>query len=123
MNEKLWKAYTRGKQTIKELGTKYGKSHVWVRGTLDAHDLVRDTPPSQPTVIVPDTTFWGRGYGVCVFRSWNLKRNLWWGEVDTEKVAHYHYGRKILEDCGWTFTAAVIDGRRGLATVFKDIPV
>jgi hypothetical protein len=38
-------------------------------------------------------------------------------------MAHYYYGRKILEDRGWTFTAAVIDGRRGLATVFKDIPV
>jgi hypothetical protein len=77
----------------------------------------------QSTVIVPDTTFWGRAYGVCVFRSWNLKRNLWWSEVNTEKVAHYYYGRKILEDRGWTFTAAVVDGRCGLATVFKDIPV
>jgi hypothetical protein len=77
----------------------------------------------QPTVIVADTTFWGRGYGVCVFRSWNLRHNLWWGEVSSELMAHYHYGRKILEDRGWTFRGAVIDGRRGLATVFKDIPV
>jgi hypothetical protein len=38
-------------------------------------------------------------------------------------MAHYHYGRKILEGRGWTFTAAVIDGRRGLAAVFKDTPV
>ncbi len=38
-------------------------------------------------------------------------------------MAHYHYGRKILEERGWTFIAAVIDGRRGLATVFNDIPV
>ena len=35
----------------------------------------------------------------------------------------YYYARKILEERGWTFTAAVIDGRRGLSTVFKDIPV
>lgn len=40
-----------------------------------------------------------------------------------EKVAHYYYGRKILEDRGWVFSAAVVDGRRGLATVFRDIPV
>jgi hypothetical protein len=77
----------------------------------------------QATVIVPDTTFWGRSYGVCVFRSWNLKKNIWWNEVSGEKVAHYHYGRKILEEKGWVFTAAVVDGRRGLAGVFKDIPV
>lgn len=77
----------------------------------------------QETIIVPDTTFWGRSYGVCVFRSWNLKRNLWWHEVSGEKVIHYQYGRKILEEKGWGFTAAVVDGRRGLASVFKDIPV
>lgn len=77
----------------------------------------------EPTIIVPDTTFWGRKYGVMVFRSWTLRRNLWWSEVASERVANYHYGRKILEAKGWTFTAAVIDGRRGLANVFKDIPV
>jgi len=76
----------------------------------------------QPTIIVPDTTFWGRSYGVCVFRSWSLKRNIWWNEVSGEKVAHYRYGRKILEERGWTFQAVVVDGRRGLATVFQDIP-
>ncbi len=72
---------------------------------------------------MPDTTFWGRHYGVTVFRSWDLRRNIWWNEVTSEKQAHYRYGRKILEEKGWTFTAAVVDGRRGLATVFKDIPV
>jgi hypothetical protein len=84
--------------------------------------MARDLIP-QATIIVADTTFWGRSYGVCVFRSWNLKRNIWWSEVSSELMAHYHYGRKILEARGWTFIGAVIDGRRGLATVFKDIPV
>jgi hypothetical protein len=90
---------------------------------LDDHFVYisKDITP-QPTIIVPDTTFWGRSYGVCVFRSWNLKRNIWWNEVPGEKVAHYHYGRKILEERGWVFTAAVVDGRKGLAGVFKDIP-
>ena len=43
--------------------------------------------------------------------------------MSSELMAHYYYGRKILEERGWTFIAAVIDGRRGLATVFNDIPV
>ena len=123
-NKTLWNEYSRGKQTLKELGEKYGHSYKWVRKQLDEHtvDIPTDIKP-QATVIVPDTTFWGRHYGVTVFRSWDLKRNIWWNEVLSEKQAHYYYGRKILEDQGWTFTAAVIDGRRGLATVFKDIPV
>jgi hypothetical protein len=124
VREALWHAYTRGKQTLTELGQQYDRSYKWVRTHLDAHEVTPQiTLTPQPTIIVPDTTFWGRSYGVCVFRSWNLRQNLWWGEVESEKMAHYHYGRKILEERGWTFTAAVIDGRRGLATVFKDIPV
>ena len=58
-----------------------------------------------------------------VFRSWTLRKNIWWGEVTSEKVAYYHYARKQLGSLGWQFTAAVVDGRRGLANVFKDIPV
>jgi hypothetical protein len=75
------------------------------------------------TVLIPDTTFFGRTYGVCVFRAPHLKKNIWWTEVTKEVMATYYYGRKILEDKGWIFTAAVVDGRRGMTTVFGDIPV
>jgi hypothetical protein len=120
----LWEQYSKGKQTLNELTKKCRKSHVWVRNQLDSHVVnVPDDVTPQPTVIVADTTFWGRRYGVTVFRSWNLKRNLWWTEVASEKMIHYRYGRKILEERGWTIVAAIIDGRRGLATVFKDVPV
>jgi hypothetical protein len=119
----LWHEYVWKKQTITQLAEREKRSIQWVRDKLDsvvpqAHSII-----PQPTVIVPDTTFWGRSYGVCVFRSPSLKKNLWWTEVLSEKIAHYHYGRKILEEQGWTFTAAVVDGRRGLARVFQDIPV
>lgn len=124
MEAELWNEYTNGKQTLAELGDKNGHSYKWVRKHLDAHEAVMpDDIEPQPTVVVPDTTFWGRSYGVTVFRSWNLKRNIWWSEVESEKQEHYRYGRKILEEKGWRFTAAVVDGRRGLATVFNDMPV
>ena len=123
MSDEIWEAYAREKQTLEELSNKYEKSHIWVRKQLDSIEIpVPDTSP-QATVIIADTTFWGRRYGVMVFRSWTLRKNIWWGEVETEKVAHYHYARKMLEERGWSFLAAVVDGRRGLASVFKDIPV
>lgn len=100
-----------------------GRSHVWVRKHLDAFVVTPVTIPPQRTVLIADTTFWGRRYGVCVFRSASLKRNIWWHEVDSEKAVHYHYGRKIMESQGWNFSAVVVDGRRGLVNVFKDIPV
>lgn len=58
-----------------------------------------------------------------MFRSPALRKNLWWNNVESERVATYYYGRKILEERGWTFTAAVVDGRRGLARVFENLPV
>ena len=76
-------------------------------------------------MILADTTFWGAGYGVCVFRSASLKRNLCWTEVKDETAAVYAQNLKGLLERGWFITAAVIDGRRGVARVFEahGIPV
>lgn len=96
---------------------------MWVRKQLDTIVVPAPEIVPQPTVVIADTTFWGRHYGVCVFRSSELKKNIWWHEVINELMAHYYYAKKILEERGWSFTAAVVDGRRGLFNVFKGIPV
>lgn len=123
VREKLWKEYVWGKQSLSDLKERNHRSHIWVRKQLDT--IVVSTPHviPHPVVIGTDTTFWGQSYGVCVFRIPSERENIWWQEVERELMAHYHYGRKILEEKGWTFLAAVVDGRRGLTTVFKDIPV
>ena len=100
-----------------------GYVHKWVRQRLDESIPDKKEIAPQSTVVISDTTFFGKTYGVCVFRSPELKKNIWWTEVSKEIMATYYYGRKILEDRGWIFTAAVVDGRRGMTTVFKDIPV
>ena len=100
-----------------------GRSTKWIRKRLDERKVARTEVAPQSTVIIPDTTFFGKTYGVCVFRAPHLKKNLWWTEVSKEIMATYYYGRKILESKGWVFTAAVVDGRRGMTTVFRDIPV
>ena len=119
----MWDDYVDGKQTLKQLGKKHDRSHVWVREHLDAIVVPEQNLTPQASVFITDTTFWGRHYGVCVFRSHDLKRNIWWHEVEGERMAHYRYGRAILEERGWTFTAAVVDGRRGFMAVFHDIPI
>ena len=70
-------------------------------------------------------TFWGRGYGVIVFRSPLLKQNLWWKESLFETPWVYQEGLRHLLRKGWIVTAAVIDGKRGVAGVFEvsGIPV
>jgi hypothetical protein len=74
-------------------------------------------------VAVADVTFWGRDYGVLVFRSHDLKQNLYWTEVKRETTDVYRAARRRLEELGYTFDAIVLDGRRGVREVFADIPV
>jgi hypothetical protein len=85
--------------------------------------ITRKIVTPEPTVFIVDTTFFGRTWGVCVFRAPNLRRNIWWTDVEREVMATYHYGRKILEERGWTFEAVVVDGRRGMLRVFEGMPI
>jgi len=122
-NKKLWKKYVWGKQNLKQLSKESGHGRKWVRRRLDENVLEKKEIAPCSTVLIPDTTFFGKTYGVCVFRAPHLKKNLWWTEVTKEVMSIYYYGRKILEDKGWRFTAVVVDGRRGMTSVFQDIPV
>jgi len=122
-NEALWNEYVDGKQTLEQLGKKHDRSHVSIRRQLDAVTVAEQAITPQGSVFITDTTFWGHDYGVCVFRSHDLKKNIWWHNVESERMAHYRFGRAILEEKGWTFTAAVVDGRRGFLAVFKDVPI
>lgn len=79
--------------------------------------------PPQPIVVVADSTFFKRMFGLCVFRSPHLKKNLYWNEIIYETIDVYRRGRYELENMGFTIQAAVLDGRPGVREVFNDIPV
>lgn len=114
-----------GRQTIAQLAEQKQRSPGWIKKQLDAaHPGARILTP-QPTVIAADMTFWGRGYGVLVFRSPTLKRNLWWKESLFETPWVYGDCLRALQKQGWTIEGAVIDGKRGVAQVFEreGIPV
>lgn len=72
---------------------------------------------------IADVIFFGREYGVLVFRSFDLKQNLYWTEVKSETAAIYQEAKQILEELGFAFDAVVIDGRPGVRAVFNGIPI
>lgn len=98
-------------------------SSRWVRTQIDRATPTQRALVPQRSVVVVDTTFWGRTSGVCVFRSPSLRRNLWWREVEEETVAVYAEGRRLLQTLGWTITGVVIDGKRGVVKAFAGIPI
>ena len=119
----LFDAYVWGRQSAEQLGAAVGKSSRWVREQLDVAVSAPKPLTPQETIAVVDTTFWGREYGVCVFRPPVLKENLWWKETGQETAAVYAEGRACLEKEGWTLRGVVIDGRHGLIKAFSGIPV
>lgn len=108
-----------------QLAKQEGRSHVWIRKQLDAAISSTHTLTPIPTPVAADMTFWGRGYGVIVFRSPTLKQNLWWHESGVEAPWVYAEGLGHLRKQGWSVTGVVVDGRRGVAEVFErhGIPV
>jgi len=70
-----------------------------------------------------DTTYWGRGFGVMLFKDALTKENLLKFYVRTETNALYAQGVRELESAGFTVVAIVCDGRKGLIGSFGKIPV
>lgn len=122
-DRELCDAYVWKRQTLEQLAEAEGKSVPWIRTRVHRAKPRERVIIPGPIVAAADMTFWGRGYGVCVFRDPNTKRNLWWQEADKETAALYVEGRRALEAQGFRVVAAVVDGKTGIPKVFKDVPV
>ena len=122
LRQQLWEEYVWHKQTLKQLAGKHDHSIQWVQRQLDQASLKQIAEGGQKIVAACDTTFFGRGYGVLVVRCPRLKKNVHFHEVRSETPEEYRKARADLEARGYTIEAAVIDGKRGVAQVFSDIP-
>lgn len=70
-----------------------------------------------------DTTYWGRSFGVMLFKDAITKENLLKYYVKTETNALYKQGIEDLQSKGFLVKAIACDGRKGLLTSFGTIPV
>jgi hypothetical protein len=119
----LWCEYVWKKQTLAQLAKKFSRSIPWIQKELDAHILKKNEVEPQPLVLLADVTFFGRGYGILVFRSQKIKKNIHWKEITQETPAVYREARIELENKGFVITGMVLDGKKGFREVFSDVPV
>jgi len=61
-----------------------------------------------------DTTYWGRNFGVVVFKEWRSKGVLWRKYVRYETLTDYMEGIDWLEDHRFKIEGIVCDGLRGM---------
>ena len=87
----------------------------------DDNRIINISPRS--IIVVADTTFFTRDYGVTIFREPNLKKNLIWKEVHSESPGQYDQLKNELECSGFTIKAVVLDGKRGVRQIFSGVPV
>lgn len=70
-----------------------------------------------------DTTYWGRNFGVMLFKDAITKENLLKYYVKHETNALYIQGVDELKQSGFSVLSIVCDGRKGLIQAFNGIPV
>ncbi|MFB9057295.1 hypothetical protein ACFFU9_11155, partial [Mariniflexile ostreae] len=119
----IWDEYARGKQTYIQLAVKYGCSKRTIQRKLDLYQVKHSEIVTKKVIVLIDTTYWGRGFGLMLFKDAYSKENLLWHYVKSETNALYIKGIKELISKGFEVVAIVCDGRKGLVGAFKDIPV
>jgi len=120
---RLWHNYVHENQTIKSLSYHYGISGRSIRKLLDSYNIQHAEVTIGKGVIVMDTSYFRRDFGVMVFRDHRCGMNIFWKYVDHETLAEYQSGIDYLLSKGWEIMGIVCDGKRGLFTAFGAIPV
>lgn len=80
-------------------------------------------PKVREVIVLTDTTYWGKNFGVMLFKDSLSGENLLKYYVKYETNALYQQGIEELQKKGFKILAIVCDGRRGLIQAFKGIPV
>ena len=119
----IWQEYIKGKQTYQQLADKYNCSKRTIQRKIDLYTLTLPLKQARIVIVLMDTTYWGRNFGVMLFKDAITKENLLKYYVKTETNKLYQQGIKELQSKGYTVLAIVCDGRRGLLNSFGRIPV
>ena len=87
------------------------------------HQVSLPDKTAREVIVLMDTTYWGRNFGMMLFKDATSKENLLKYYVKTETNVLYKQGIKELQERGYTIVAIVCDGRKGLINSFDNIPV
>jgi len=112
-----------GKQTYAQLAQKYKCSPKTIQRRLDQYAVPHASRAPRRVVVLMDTTYFGRSFGVMLFKDAYNKENLLRYYVKYETNALYQQGIDTLRERGYTVLGIVCDGRKGLIPLFPGLPV
>ncbi len=105
------------------MAKRYNCSKRTIQRKIDLHKVSIFSKEAREVVVLMDTTYWGRNFGVMLFKDAITKENLLKYYVKNETNFLYKKGIEELALKGFTIVAIVSDGRKGLAQSFGSIPV
>lgn len=111
--------YIYGKQTVEQLSIKYKISKNTIRRKLNKVQVPLIISSQKDVVVLMDTSYWGRNFGVCVLKDAYSGFVLWRKYIKHETLAIYQEGVDWLEDNGFYIEGIVCDGMRGIFKQFS----
>lgn len=122
-NALLWEQYAAGKQTYGQLAQRYGCSTKTIQRRLDkVRPEQRSTFEAAVNLLI-DTTYFGRGFGVMVFKDSISGQYLYKQYVSTETNELYLEGFAQIVRRGISVQSVICDGRQGLTKLFGAMPL
>jgi len=76
-NQTIYEDYIFGKQTLKQLSAKYKISVRTVHRRLSSVGSTLVISSSKDVVVLIDTTYWGRNFGVVLMKDFRTKKVIW----------------------------------------------
>lgn len=120
----IWQEYTRGKQTYAQLAVKYDCSIKTIQRKIDSVKTIPQTRFASVANVLMDTTYFGKKFGVMVFKDSLSGQVLLKQYVQQETNKLYLKGIEEIARRGIKIQAIICDGRKGLFQLFeKDTPV
>ena len=124
MTSRIWSEYVFGKQSYQQLSDRYDLTIKTIRKRVEKIKFSYPILKPKPVVLGIDTMFYGREFGVTVFRGLISKKNLLWYFSETESLDLVAYGINKLIEQKLTILMIVCDGKNlHLSSYFPDIPL
>lgn len=120
---RLWNQYVHKRQTLHNLAEQEGCSAKTIQRILKQAATASVKHAPRPIVLVADATYFCRGEGMLIGKDPHQSEVVYRAEIHTETALAYGEMRHALERLGYGLRAVVIDGKRGIPEVFRDIPI
>jgi len=111
--------YLFDKQILKQLSAKHQVSCKTVQRKLHKYGSQRLISRDKSVIVLMDATYWGRNFGVVVFKDFRTKKIIWHKYIrKKETLSDYAEGVDFLIVNGFTIEGIVCDGLRGMFALF-----